>query len=111
MRAMSARCPRAGATAPVGVASELLAKAGTAGGGAGGLPVVHEGQCVGAVGVSGASEAEDVAVAGEAIAAIGCTLEAYRAIYAEDLGYPVAGRSPSNGPDLVAATDESAQVG
>ena len=61
---------KARSSALVGVASGLLAKAGAAGGGAGGLPVVHDGQCVGAVGVSGTSEAEDVAVAGEAIAGV-----------------------------------------
>lgn len=58
---------KARTSALVGVASALLAKAGASSGGAGGIPVMHDGQCVGAVGVSGATEAEDIAVATQAI--------------------------------------------
>lgn len=58
---------KARGSAIVGVASSLLSKAGASSGGAGGLPVIHDGQCIGAIGVSGASEDEDVAVAQEAI--------------------------------------------
>ena len=36
----------------------------------GGLPVLHEGEILGAIGVSGLSEAEDIAIVESAIAAI-----------------------------------------
>ena len=61
---------KARSSALVGVDSATLAKAGAAGGGAGGLPVFREGQCIGAIGVSGSSESDDVSVAREAIAAL-----------------------------------------
>jgi uncharacterized protein GlcG (DUF336 family) len=60
---------KARTSALVGVASSILAKAGAPSCGGGGLPVVSNGQCVGAVGVSGATEADDETVAREAISA------------------------------------------
>ncbi len=42
----------------------------------GGLPIFHEGRVVGALGVSGAQEAEDIACAKAALAALGLTWEA-----------------------------------
>ena len=58
---------KARSSALVGVASSILAKAGVQTGGAGGEPVLHDGNCVGAVGVSGAKEEDDVSVARHAV--------------------------------------------
>ena len=41
----------------------------------GGLPIFHEGRAVGALGVSGAQEAEDIACAKAALAALGLAWE------------------------------------
>jgi len=41
----------------------------------GGLPIILNGECVGAVGVSGASQAEDIACAEAALATLGANAD------------------------------------
>lgn len=65
---------KARAAANVGVATAIIAAMSGPGADsvkAGGLPILHQGQCVGAVGISGAQTAVDEAIAAAGVAALG----------------------------------------
>lgn len=61
---------KARSSASVGIPSAVLQAAGHLDVTAGGLPILAEGQCVGAIGVSGAATEEDVRLATAGIAAL-----------------------------------------